>query len=590
MTDPRASDDPAVSDPTWNGNIRNFFDAGDIACMNAQGLDLSSYESVRENAGAIYDEVKSGNMPAGGPPWSAGRVSTFANWMAAGFPLGSGSGDTPVPPEPPADDPMVEHPTWTGDISKFFRPGDIGCMKAQGIDLSTYAGVRSHATDIYLQTKTGNMPYGGPRWTKNRVETFFNWIGDRFPVGGGAPAPSPVPDPSPAPGARLRKNVNSLTAAEIETLKKAFRGIMALDPADPNGPVNLNSYYGQAAIHGLPLAYCMHHVDTYNPWHRVYITRFEDALRSIEGCEDLTLPYWDIKTEVPALMYEAPFASYALPRDVGSGFPKGYVTQRHDPATIWTKLTDMPTVASMIDEAMPGKNSYGGFNMGGYQDPIMGAHDDGHVSCGSTMAQQDVAAFDPIFWFFHCNWERLFWSWQVNAAATTVEGFAQKLVDGGEWLALALDPYADTTEQVVAYGDVTYEELDPGVPVMLANKVGHVDAASRFVIEPSSPVSIRVKDIDRMNISGSFIVRLLADGEPIARRAFFQPGSPRTCDTCQKKELISLDFHLPQEMVQGRELSIAIEVVAPREGEPALLAPAMVGNPTINARLLLNEA
>lgn len=586
MTDSTANDDPLVAEPTWNGNIKGFFDPGDVACMNAQGLDLSSYESVRENAGPIYSEVKSGNMPAGGPPWSANRVSTFANWMNTGFPLGSG--DTPAPPEPSPPEPVVEHPTWTDDISKFFRPGDIGCMRAQGIDLSSYEGVRSHATDIYLQTKIGNMPRGGPRWSKNRVETFFNWIQDKFPVGGGAPAPSPVPDPSPTPGNRLRKNVDSLTPAEIETLKKAFRGIMALDPTGPDGPVNLNSYYGQAAIHGLPLAYCMHHVDTYNPWHRVYITRFEDALRSIEGCEGLTLPYWDIKTPVPALMYEEPFATYTLPRGVGAKYPEGYVTERFDSDEIWARLNQAPSVASSIDEAMPGTNSYGGFNVGGYQDPIMAAHDDGHGSCGRTMGQQDVAAYDPIFWFFHCNWERLFWSWQVNAGATTVEGFRDKLIDEGEWLGLALDPYADTTEQLVAYGEVAYEELDPGPPTRLANKAGHVDAAARFMIERSAPISIRVKDIDRMNISGTFIVRLLADGEPIARRTFFQPGSPRTCVTCRRKELISLDFHLPQEMVQGRELSVAIELLAPEEGQEALLAPSSVGNPTINARFLLN--
>jgi hypothetical protein len=332
---------------------------------------------------------------------------------------------------------------------------------------------------------------------------------------------------------------------------------MALDPTDPGSPVNLNSYFGQAAIHGLPLGYCMHHADTYNPWHRVYVTRFEDALRSIEGCEGLTLPYWDIKAPVPDLMYEEPFATYTLPRDISGKFRKGYVTQRFDSATIWANLNQMPTVASSIDEAMPGSNSYGGFNVGGYQDPIMAAHDDGHGSCGYTMGHQDIAAYDPIFWFFHCNWERLFWSWQVNAGATDVEGFKARLIDDGDWLGLALDPYADTTGQVVAYDEVTYEELDPGPPARLASKAGHVDAAGTFMIHPSSPVSIRVKDVDRMNISGTFVVRLLADGEPIARRTFFQPGSPRTCSTCRRKELISLDFHLPQDMVQGRELSIA---------------------------------
>lgn len=494
-----------------------------------------------------------------------------------------------------SDDPLVADPTWSGNpapggnIQDFFDAGEIACMNAQGIDLSSYSSVRGHSTDIYEQTKSGNMPMGGTPWSANRVQTFLNWINTGFPMGSETPQPGPAPTPD-APGARYRKNVNSLEAPEIELLKKAFRGIMALDPG-ATGPVDPNSYFGLAAVHGLPQAYCMHHVDTYNPWHRVYVTRFEDALRSIEGCENVTLPYWDIKTPVPALVYEEPFASYTLPRGIGddSDYPQGYVTQRYDPDTIWQNLQQAPTVASQIDEAMPA-TSYGGFQTGGYQQPIMGAHDDGHVSCGNTMADQDVASYDPIFWFFHCNWERLFWSWQVNAGATNVPGFTATVADGTEWMPLELDPYPDSTEDVIPYPQVTYEELDTGAAPLLANKAGHVLATRAFTIEPSTPVSVRVKDIDRMNIPGSFIVRLLADGEPIARRAFFQPRSPRTCKTCRTRQLISLDFHLPQEEIQGRTLSIAIEVPTMGEGEAGRFPLESAGNPTINARLLLKEA
>jgi tyrosinase len=252
-------------------------------------------------------------------------------------------------------------------------------------------------------------------------------------------------------------------------------------------------------------------------------------------------------------------------------------------------LQEAPSVASQIAEAMPA-SLYGGFQTGGYSQPIMGAHDDGHVCCGNTMAQQDVASYDPIFWFFHCNWERLFWSWQVNASATDVAGFTATLDGDTDFLPLALNPYPDSTQQVIPYSEVTYDALDTGAAPMLANKAGHVLASNSFTIEPSTPVSIRVKDIDRMSIPGTFIVRLLADGEPIARRAFFQPRSPRTCKTCQARQLVSLDFHLPQEQIQGRKLSIAIEVPSLGEGEAARFPLEQAGNPTINARLLLNEA
>src|SRR4051812_28535116 len=326
MTDSTANDDPVVSNPTWSGDIEAFFRPKDIACMKGR-FDLSSYESVKTNAQDIHDATSSGSMPLGGPRWSANRVQTFQNWMNAGFPEGSGGGGGGS--TDPADDPLVTNPTWTGNVQGFFDEGEIACMSAQGIDLSSYAGVKGHSTDIYEQTKSGNMPLGGTPWTSNRVHTFLNWINTGFPY---APSDSPGGETGEAenPGPRHRKNVNSLSAPEIELLKTAFRGIMALDPTDPNAPVDPNSYFGQAAIHGLPWAYCNHHVDTYNPWHRVYVTKFEDALRSIEGCAGLTLPYWDINEPVPALMYEEPFASYTLPRGIGddTDFPAGYVTQR----------------------------------------------------------------------------------------------------------------------------------------------------------------------------------------------------------------------------------------------------------------------
>jgi hypothetical protein len=91
-----------------------------------------------------------------------------------------------------------------------------------------------------------------------------------------------------------------------------------------------------------------------------------------------------------------------------------------------------------------------------------------------------------------------------------------------------------------------------------------------------------------MNIPGTFVVQLLADGEPIARRAFFQPRAPQTCATCRKQALVSLDFRLDQDLITGRKLSVAIEV--PSLGKDAGNFPlAEAGNPTINVRLLLSE-
>ena len=492
----------------------------------------------------------------------------------------------------PTNDDPVANPTYLGNISAFFTPGDIGCMSAQGIDLGSYDGVRHHATDIYEQTRVGNMPLGGTAWPASQVQTFLNWINTGFPMGT-PPVPAPPvteADTSSAttPDVRLRKNLASLSQAEIDLLKTAFSGIMALDPTDPNSPVNPNSYFGLAALHGLPNAYCMHHVDSYNPWHRVYVKAFEDALRSIEGCGDVTLPYWDITTPVPAVLYEAPFASYTLPIDIGdpNDYPAGYVTQRYDAATIEANLLQAPSVPSDIADALPSPQ-WGAFQGGGFQQYIIEGHDDGHVSCGPTMSDQSVAAYDPIFWFFHCNWDRLWESWQVLQSATTVPGFTATLDGNTDWLPLALDPYSDTGEQTIVWPEISYDALagDPSAPPKRI--AGHALAESAFRVAPTSRVSLRVKDIDRMNIPGTFIVRLMADGEPIARRAFFQPREPQTCATCRKQALVSLDFRLDQDLITGRTLSVAIEAPSLGKGAAGNIPLAQAGNPTINVRLLL---
>src|SRR5262249_3068900 len=39
--------------------------------------------------------------------------------------------------------------------------------------------------------------------------------------------------------------------------------------------------------------YCNHGNVLFPTWHRVYLVKLEEAMRSIKGCENVTLPYWD---------------------------------------------------------------------------------------------------------------------------------------------------------------------------------------------------------------------------------------------------------------------------------------------------------
>lgn len=492
-------------------------------------------------------------------------------------------------------DQVVASPTYMADIRFFFRPEDIDHMGAKGIDLSTYDGVKRNALAVFAHTAPPNAdmpPDAAGKWSAERSQTFKNWIINGSPLG---TATSPDPGTSPGSGSpgttpdRLRKNVTSLSAQEVETLRTAFTGIMGRAPDDPAG------YFAIAGGHGLPHSWCLHHEDRFNPWHRVYLKIFEDALRSVPGCQDVTLPYWDVTTPLPGLFQQPPFASYTLPQDPGvtadppqpgEYFP--YTTQRHDPATI---TRNMQTFGVFTDNATSLRQSrWGTFNIGGFQDFSIQAHDGGHVSTGPTMADQNVSSYDPVFWFYHCNIDRLWLQWQQNVHARTLAGFKSTIDGDTSWLT---DPPfnsltgfpAATADQTISFG-ISYDSV--GEEAALENKVGSIAAARAFSIKRSSPVSVRVKDIERLNIPGAFVVKLLADGEPIAQRAFFQPKTPRNCENCRRQARVNIDFRIEHDRLLDRRLSVQIEVPGHQEiGASFPLSQA--GNPTINARLLLDD-
>jgi len=80
---------------------------------------------------------------------------------------------------------------------------------------------------------------------------------------------------------------------------RAWKGIKELPPENPK------SFFMLAGFHGEPFrgagwgsanywgGYCNHGNILFPTWHRVYLLKLEDALRSIPGCEEVTLPYWD---------------------------------------------------------------------------------------------------------------------------------------------------------------------------------------------------------------------------------------------------------------------------------------------------------
>ncbi len=502
----------------------------------------------------------------------------------------------------PSTTSTTTNPTWYATIRNMFNTMDVSHMRAQGIDLANYNDVKNHAGDIYQQVAAGNMPPGAP-WPPTSVATFLTWMNNGYPKGQPSRAllTTNLATQRSRPETRIRKDITTLTPPELDLLKTAFTAIMAKSSTDPD------SYFVQAGYHWYPApnTYCMHHVPGYNPWHRAYMLSFENALRSVPGCEQLTLPYWDITTPFPEVLKSPPFASYTLPEAVSPDYPQGYVTQRFDYATIQQNLLNYGVTAD-INRALTKTDweDFNGFFAGAAYNTIIAAHDSGHNSIGPTMQDQGVAAFDPVFWFFHCNWDRLFWLWQSKVGATDLNGLISTINKETDPLSYqiftdssleALNPFSGaplhlkTTNIIDSVNSlhVGYE-ISPTFAASDTLPKTQISAfASEKLLVDTTRVNVSVQGVNRLKIPGSFSVHLLKDGKVIASKGFFQPVEVEQCATCVENAIVRFDFELPLESVAGGRLSVWVEPVN-KSFVGDRFPNKLMGNPTIEVHLLMS--
>ncbi len=152
------------------------------------------------------------------------------------------------------------------------------------------------------------------------------------------------------------------------------------------------------------------------------LLQFEDAMRTVPGCEEVTLPYWDFSKKLPNWINKKPFKSYKLQDAVHPAYPKDHPTKRHTPSQIATNFKNEGILAT-IEDALT-KSGWEAFN-----DGVEGTHDSAHPACGPSLAHPDIASFDPLFWFFHANWDRLWWRWQQIMQATTLWTYRSTFTD-----------------------------------------------------------------------------------------------------------------------------------------------------------------
>lgn len=73
--------------PSFAADIRPLFTQDDVDHMKEvdPNLDLSDYQSVKDNADAIYQVLSEGSMPPDGP-WPQPQIQLFKEWMDQNYP------------------------------------------------------------------------------------------------------------------------------------------------------------------------------------------------------------------------------------------------------------------------------------------------------------------------------------------------------------------------------------------------------------------------------------------------------------------------------------------------------------------------
>jgi len=480
----------------------------------------------------------------------------------------------------------------------------------------------------------------------------------------------------------------------LEDVMRAWKGIKALPPDDPRSFFNLGGYHGEPfrgagwgfgnnAFWG---GYCNHGNVLFPTWHRVYLVKLEEAMRSIDGCQDVTLPYWD-ETDSQALTSGVPWAltvatveldgqtipnplrSFVFPVTITDNIstddslytkPKGYETVRYPFSGLegtsearqesaqhnsqWTydegvqvlnqnivNWLTMPTVNIDPDGTNPSGPIHAGVHqqfidclnapnytvfsnttsmqqwnelhdgvpvvaleaphnsihlaVGGYDvTSVPGQNSDASpiVGANGDMGENDTAALDPIFYFHHCNIDRVFWLWQKKWRQTktleiipeypgTNSSDNQGSTPGiapNTWLGLdtPLNPFTrrgDGKETVYtsrdcidiegqlgySYTDGSLQEAPPLTAV--------APARSRRVLH--------VSGINRAPIKGSFIVAAYAriGGKTylIGINSVLSRWAVAGCANCQTHLDVKSAFalrHLSDASVAGAEFGVAV--------------------------------
>ena len=259
--------------------------------------------------------------------------------------------------------------------------------------------------------------------------------------------------------------------ANVAALQDAYEKMQAISEADNR------SWMYWAEAHGFNRYECWHHgrvandgfpYDLFLPWHRAYLSFFDNTARDHNA--DAILPWWDWtspvshQTGVPAAFAAGGSALESGPMPDMNGEPaRRTVRNPSNPATL-------PTPERL--DAILGLTDFRDFS-----NQLQDIHDRMHGWVGGDMGSIGTSAFDPVFWAHHCMIDRCWYLWQLRHGVNNIPA---------NYLDQALFP-GYTVRQVLDVQTLGYDYAAAAVAVGTGVPPGASPSVSGPVPEPEPP-------------------------------------------------------------------------------------------------------
>jgi tyrosinase len=377
---------------------------------------------------------------------------------------------------------LFAEPYWVSNDPVGTGAGWISAMSGYQIYLDKMESVKEWGKTIYGHLRSRNMPKTDDPthfWPEAATELLRVWINqgwrltenEPFDRAERIPPPSDAPDPI-----RIRKDIRILTPWELNEYRARLDDVMRVADPSPDSPWQQLSY-----IH---TNWCVHYQEGFLFWHRAYLVYLEQLLgmalpywnwmaedADVDGSPNAGIPRAFLEGTYihPATGEERPnplrFAAAKDGRSKACGPPANgatpadedcrwvrrnplFETSGDDRRAEREKLFRMVRIfqnqvahalrwpvfsqpegspgypwANILafhppqpDDLYPNRENFDGL----YEQP----HDNWHGWIGFDMADNAYTAFDPVFWSYHANIDRMMEVWiRANPAAQYTSGF-----------------------------------------------------------------------------------------------------------------------------------------------------------------------